>query len=82
MHLLDPIVATGVALLIFKTAYGLAKNAFFSMLVKLPYVEEQIIIDVLISHPLVVLEYHKLRTCKSGHIRHIHVHLHEPKVVR
>jgi cation diffusion facilitator family transporter len=79
-HLIDPIVAIGVALLIIKAAYGLAKNAFFPILdVRLPDAEEQIIIDVLKGHPGEVLEYHKLRTRKSGHVRQIDMHLLVPK---
>ncbi|HTP64960.1 MAG TPA: cation diffusion facilitator family transporter [Geobacteraceae bacterium] len=79
-QLLDPIVAIGVALLIIKAAYGLAQNAFLPILdVRLPDAEEQIIIDVVKGHPEGVLEYHKLRTRKSGHIRHIDMHLLVPK---
>jgi cation diffusion facilitator family transporter len=78
--LLDPIVAIGVALLIIKAAYGLAKNAFFPILdVKLPDAEEQIILEVLKGYPAEVLEFHKLRTRKSGHIRQIDMHLMVPK---
>jgi cation diffusion facilitator family transporter len=78
--LLDPIAAIGVALLIIKAAYGLAKNAFSPILdVRLPDAEEQIILEVLKGHPGEVLEFHKLRTRKSGHIRHIDMHLMVPK---
>jgi cation diffusion facilitator family transporter len=80
VHILDPLIAIAVALLIIKAAYDLTKNAFFQILdVKLPDAEEQIIIDVLKSHPGEVLEYHKLRTRKSGHIRQIDMHLLVPK---
>ena len=79
-HLLDPIVAIGVALLIIKAAYDLTRKAFFNILdIKLPDDEEQIILDVLKGHPGEVLEFHKLRTRKSGHIRHIDMHLLVPK---
>jgi cation diffusion facilitator family transporter len=78
--LLDPIVAIGVALLIIKAAYGLAQNAFSPILdVRLPDTEEQIILDVLRGYPGEVLEFHKLRTRKSGHIRQIDMHLMVPK---
>lgn len=81
VDLLDPLVAIGVALLIIKAAYGLAQNAFSPILdVKLPDAEEQIILDVLKGHPGEVLEFHKLRTRKSGHIRQIDMHLMVPKV--
>ncbi len=80
VHILDPLVAIGVALLIIKAAYDLTKNAFFHILdVKLPDDEEQIIHGVLQKHAGEVLEYHKLRTRKSGHIRHIDMHLLVPR---
>jgi cation diffusion facilitator family transporter len=80
IHLLDPLVAIGVALLIIKAAYDLTRNAFFPILdVRLPDAEEQIILDVLKDHPGKVLEFHKLRTRKSGNIRQIDMHLLVPK---
>ncbi len=80
VHILDPLVAIGVALLIIKAAYDLTKNAFFHILdVKLPDDEEQVIHDVLKRHAEEVLEYHKLRTRKAGHIRHIDMHLLVPR---
>ena len=80
IHLLDPLVAIGVALIIIKAAYDLTRNAFFPILdVRLPDAEEQIILDVLKGHPGKVLEYHKLRTRKSGNIRQIDMHLLVPK---
>jgi cation diffusion facilitator family transporter len=78
--MLDPIVAIGVSLLLIKAAYGLAQNAFFPILdVRLPDAEEKIILDVLKGHGREVLEFHKLRTRKSGHIRQIDMHLMVPK---
>jgi cation diffusion facilitator family transporter len=80
IHLLDPLVAIGVALIIIKAAFDLTRNAFFPILdVRLPDAEEQIILDVLKGHPGKVLEYHKLRTRKSGNIRQIDMHLLVPK---
>jgi cation diffusion facilitator family transporter len=80
VHILDPLVAIGVALLIIKAAYDLTKNAFFHILdVKLPDDEEKIIHEVLNRHVGEVLEYHKLRTRKSGHVRHIDMHLLVPR---
>lgn len=78
--LLDPIVAILVALMIIKAAWDLTKSAFFHILdVKLPEDEEAIIHDVLQNHREHIIEYHKLRTRKSGHIRHIDMHLVVPK---
>lgn len=78
--LLDPIVAILVALMIVKAAWDLTKSAFFHILdVKLPEDEEAVIHDVLQNHRENLIEYHKLRTRKSGHIRHIDMHLVVPR---
>jgi cation diffusion facilitator family transporter len=80
--ILDPIVAIVVACLILKAAYDLTKNAFFHILdIKLPDDEEAIIHDVMKEHSQHFLEYHKLRTRKSGHIRHVDMHLVVPKLM-
>ena len=78
--LLDPIVAIVVALMIIKAAWDLTKTAFFHILdVKLPDDEEKLIHEVMKRHTGRFIEYHKLRTRKSGHIRHIDMHLVVPK---
>jgi cation diffusion facilitator family transporter len=78
--MLDPIIAIVVALMIIKAAWGLTKIAFFNILdVKLPDDEESIIHDVMSHYKGRNIEYHKLRTRKSGHIRHIDMHLVVPK---
>lgn len=78
--LLDPIVAIVVALMIIKAAWDLTKTAFFHILdVKLPDDEEALIHDVMNRYIHRFIEYHKLRTRKSGHIRHIDMHLVVPK---
>jgi cation diffusion facilitator family transporter len=78
--LLDPIVAIVVALMIIKAAYELTTKSFFHILdVKLPQDEEAIILGVMKEHAGRYLEYHKLRTRKAGHIRHIDMHLVVPK---
>ena len=78
--MLDPIVAIVVALMIIKAAWDLTKTAFFHILdVKLPDDEETLIHDVMKRYRGRFLEYHKLRTRKSGHIRHIDMHLVVPK---
>jgi cation diffusion facilitator family transporter len=78
--LLDPIVAIVVACLIIKAAWDLTRTAFFHILdVKLPDEEEAQIHDVMKRYSGRFIEYHKLRTRKSGHIRHIDMHLVVPK---
>jgi cation diffusion facilitator family transporter len=80
--LLDPIVAIVVALLIIKAAWDLTKTAFFHILdVKLPDNEEALIHEVMNRYAGRFIEYHKLRTRKSGHIRHIDMHLVVPRQI-
>ena len=80
--LLDPIMAIVVACLILKAAYDLTKSAFFHILdIKLPDEEEAIIHDVMNEYSEHFMGFHKLRTRKSGHIRHIDMHLVVPKLM-
>jgi len=78
--MLDPIFAIAVACMIIKAAWDLTKTAFFHILdVKLPDDEESLIHDVLKRFAGQYIEYHKLRTRKSGHVRHLDMHLVVPK---
>ncbi|GFO68673.1 cation transporter [Geomonas limicola] len=78
--MIDPIIAIIVATLIFKAAWDLTKTAFFHILdVKLPEEEEAAIHEVMDGFAGRFIEYHKLRTRKSGHIRHIDMHLVVPR---
>jgi len=74
--ILDPIIALGVALMIIKAAYDLTKKALLPLVdVSLPDEECEIISVVLLDHADEFLEFHKLRTRKSGAERHIDLHL-------
>lgn len=78
--MLDPIIAIVVALMIIKAAWDLTRTAFFHILdVKLPDDEEALIHEVMERYRGSFIEYHKLRTRKSGHTRHIDMHLVVPK---
>lgn len=80
--MLDPIIAIVVALMIIKAAWDLTKTAFFHVLdVKLPDDEEALIHDVMNRYIGRFIEYHKLRTRKAGHVRHIDMHLVVPKQI-
>ncbi len=80
--MLDPLVAIVVACLILKAAYDLTKSAFFHILdIKLPDDEEAVIHGVMDEYSKHYLEFHKLRTRKSGHLRHIDMHLVVPKLM-
>jgi len=73
---LDPLVAIVVALLIIKAAWDLTGTAFSDILdAKLPDEEESVIHAVLEKYRDRFVEYHNLRTRKSGHMRHIDMHL-------
>ncbi|WP_238455541.1 cation diffusion facilitator family transporter [Desulfolucanica intricata] len=78
--IIDPIIAIVVALFILKAAYDLIKESMGSMLdVSLPAEEEKIIHEVLTHYSDKYLEYHRLRTRKSGSQRHVDLHLVVPK---
>lgn len=78
--ILDPIIAFGVALMIFKASFDLSKEAFSPLVdVSLPVEEREIIAQVLQLHAQEFVEFHKLRTRKSGAERHVDLHLVVPK---
>jgi len=79
LHILDPIIAIGVALLILKMAYDLTKRAFPPLIdSKLPEDEEKLVELSVEEHvgPLgEAVNFHELRTRKAGSERYIELHL-------
>lgn len=76
----DPIIAILVALLIFKAAFDLTKEAFMPLVdVRLDESEYRVILMVLKDYSSYFVEFHKLRTRRSGPERHIDLHLVVPK---
>lgn len=76
LRILDPIVAILVALLIIKEAWVLCKNAFDSLMdARLSEEEEAKIKEILNNHSDKFRDYHKLKTRKSGNIKHIDFHI-------
>lgn len=76
----DPIIAIGVALLIIKAAFDLTKEAFMPLVdVRLDESEYRVILAVLEEYSDNFVEFHKLRTRRSGPERHIDLHLVMPK---
>lgn len=74
--ILDPIAAIIVALLIIKEAWGLSKGAFDYLLdMKLPDEEEAEIEKVIRQHSHKFIDFHKLKTRKSGNVKHIDFHI-------
>jgi len=73
---LDPVVAILVALLIIKEAWELCRDAFEYLLdTKLTDSEEAEIIKVIERHRDKFMDYHKLKTRKSGNMKHIDFHI-------
>lgn len=73
---LDSIVAIAVALLILKEAWQLSKSAFDTLIdVRLSDEEEARIEEVLQGHSGEFIDFHKLKTRKSGNRRHVDFHL-------
>ena len=74
--ILDSIVAILVALLIIKEAWHLSKNAFDYLIdARLSNEEEVEIEKVIREHSHQFIDYHKLKTRKSGNIKHIDFHI-------
>lgn len=74
--ILDSIVAIIVALLIIKEAWNLCKNAFDYLVdARLSDEEESEIEKVIRKHSHEFIDYHKLKTRKSGNMKHIDFHI-------
>lgn len=78
--ILDSIVAILVGLMIIKEAWELCKNALDYLLdAKLSDEEEAEIIKILNAHSHDFIDYHKLKTRKSGNKKHIDFHITVPQ---
>ena len=76
VNILDPVVAILVALLIIKEAYVLCRSAFGPLLdTKLSDEDEAKIKAIMNRYCDRILDYHELRTRKSGNIKYIDFHL-------
>lgn len=74
--IIDPLIAIGVSLLIFKAAIKLIRGSMHSILdARLPETEEIIIKEVLKKYSPEYVEFHKLRTRKAGSQRYVDLHL-------
>lgn len=77
--ILDPIVAILVALLIIKEAWDLCKNAFdFLLDSRLPDEEVAEVKRIILNHSHQFIDYHKLKTRRSGNMKHIDFHITVP----
>lgn len=74
--ILDPIVAILVAFLIIKESWALCRNAFSPLIdTKLSDEEERKILAVMSKYKNEILDYHRLRTRKSGNIKLVDFHM-------
>jgi cation diffusion facilitator family transporter len=80
LTILDPLIAIGVALLIFKAAFNLISDSLRTMLdTNLPRTEENLIQGVLLNYAEEYVEFHELRTRRAGSDRYIDLHLVVPR---
>lgn len=78
--LLDPIVGIIVGMMIVKASFDLIRESMGVMLdVSLPPEEEEVIKKVLVRYSAQYIEYHSLRTRKSGPYRYVDLHLVVPR---
>jgi divalent metal cation (Fe/Co/Zn/Cd) transporter len=76
-HILDPVIAIAVAMLILKESYTLLKNAYSPLLdTSLSEEEVKIFEEEMIR---MGFPYHNLKTRKSGHFRFADIHLELPE---
>ena len=80
LHIIDPVIALGVAMLILKESYLLLKNAYAPLLDEsLSEGEIKTIKEVIASHSL---SFHNLKTRKSGQFRFADLHLELPPNIK
>lgn len=76
LAVLDPVVAILVALLIIKEAWSLCRNAFGPLLdARLSDADENRIREIMDRYCNKILDYHELRTRKSGNVKYIDFHM-------
>jgi len=80
LHILDPIIALGVSVVIIKATYGVLKKSFGPLIdTRLPQPEEDIIKACIMKQGYHLVDFHDLRTRKSGRQRFVEMHLTMPK---
>jgi cation diffusion facilitator family transporter len=76
IHILDPIIALGVAIVIGRAAYDIMRRSFKDLMdERLSEAEHAAIEKVLHEHSSHFIDFHDLRSRKSGNIREIDLHL-------
>jgi len=73
---LDPVIAIGVAVLILRAAYALTKESSKGLVDEaLPLEEEEVVKQAIMTHAPKFVNFHELRTRKSGAERFVDLHL-------
>jgi len=73
---LDPLIAMGVAVLIMRAAYSLTKESSKGLVDEsLPPEEEEVVKQAILTHAPKFVNFHELRTRKSGSERFVDLHL-------
>ncbi|HTX87728.1 MAG TPA: cation diffusion facilitator family transporter [Bacteroidales bacterium] len=81
-HLLDPVIAIAVALLILKESFVLFRKAYGPLLdVSLPKQETDHIRMLIEKHCSEGVSYHDLRTRKAGNFKYVDLHLNLPETL-
>ena len=76
LSVLDPLIAIGVALFIFKAAFDITRRSVRDLLdTSLPAEEQTLIREVLDRHKGDMVGYHEIRSRRSGSERHVDLHL-------
>lgn len=76
ISIFDPVVAILVALLIVKEAWNLSSHAFQPLIdSRLNVQEEERIKKVLERYQSKIIDYHRLRTRRAGHVKYIDFHV-------
>ena len=76
VYILDPIFAIAVAVFILKVGWDVLNKSFGGLIdVRLPEVEENAIRESITEHRDEIVDFHKFRTRKAGHQRHIDLHI-------
>jgi cation diffusion facilitator family transporter len=79
-HIVDPIIALVVAVLILKTAYDVIVQSVTELTdVRLPEKEQKILVDCINEHRGQLAGFHAIRGRKAGNQRFIDLHLVMPK---
>jgi len=80
LHILDPIIALAVALFILKAGYDVTRRSISELVdVRLPEMEQDVIISCITEHRAQLAGYHKIRTRRAGNQRFVDFHLVIPK---